>query len=128
LEHCAAERTSPVEVTQEIVMKRARKCGWVMPLAAGLLFVATGIATAQAPDQPLNEHPSNTTKQNSDSGTRPENMGASGWTGGRKDTSPHPHAETTGSNPGNINEDSEYATGTDLKGPPAQFPPARTPE
>jgi hypothetical protein len=109
-------------------MKNAFERNWAALLAAGLLFAATGISAAQTPDQPAAERPEHITKQNSDSGTRPENMGASGWTGGRKDTSPHPNAETTGSNPGNINEDSEYATGEDLKGPPAQFAPARTPE
>jgi hypothetical protein len=130
LEHWTGPDTSPGKYTQEIAMKHA----WAMSLAAGLLLVATGIATAQAPNAPATEHPSNTTKQRSNSGTAPENMGASGWTGGRKDATPQ--AETTGSGPGdarsetpgNINNDSVYATGTDLKGPPAQFPATQTPE
>jgi hypothetical protein len=61
-------------------------------------------------------------------------MGGSGWTGGRKD--PAPQSETTGAGPrdpntetpGNINNDSSYATGEDLKGPPAKFPATQTPE
>lgn len=85
-------------------------------------------------------HAQDTTKQQpgltpgeagADSGTKPGNMGATGWNGGRKDSHSSPggtEPETTGSNPGNINEDSSYATGKDLKGPPAQFPPDRTPE
>jgi hypothetical protein len=114
-----------------MVMKHA---SWAMPLAAGLLAVATTIAVAQVPNAATTEHPSNTTKQRSNSGTAPENMGASGWTGGRKDATPQ--AETSGAGPGdvhsetpgNINNDSVYATGTDLKGPPAQFPANQTPE
>lgn len=112
-------------------MKRA----WMAPLvAAALLTVSTGMSVAQAPSQPHTEHPSNTTKQNSDSGTKPENMGTSGWTGGRQDGTPQD--ETTGAGPGaghadtpgNINNDSTYATGEDLNGPPAQFPANQTPE
>ena len=108
---------------------------WTAPLvAAGLLIVATGISAAQTPNQSNTEHPSNTTKQNSNSGTRPENMGVNGWTGGRQDSTPQ--AETSGSGPGaghsdtpgNINNDSSYVTGEDLKGPPAQFPANQTPE
>ena len=62
------------------------------------------------------------------SGTKPGGMGSTGWTGGRKDTHDGGAAETTGASPGNINNDSEYATGEDLKGPALQFPPSRTPE
>ena len=107
---------------------------WTAPLAAaGLLMVATVSSFAQA-NPPVPEHPSNTTQQNSNSGTKPENMGKSGWTGGRQDTTPQ--SETTGSGPhaaeretpGNVNNDSSYATGADLKGPPTQFPATQTPE
>lgn len=112
-------------------MKRA----WMAPLGAvGILILATGICSAQAPNQVPAENPGNTTRQNSDSGTRPENMGTSGWTGGRQDGTPQ--SETTGAGPGaghsetpgNINNDSSYATGRDLKGPPTQFPANQTPE
>ena len=118
-------------------MKRA----WMTPVAAaGLVVSMTVVSLAQAPDpsRPTNpahvEHPSNTTKQNSDSATKPENMGTSGWTGGRQDATPQ--SETTGAGPGaghadtpgNINNDSSYATGEDLKGGPAQFPANKTPE
>lgn len=108
---------------------------WIAPLtAASILVFTAGISAAQAPNQPHTEHPSNTTKQNSDSGTRPENMGTSGWTGGRQDADSR--SDTTGAGPSaaennaprNINDDSEYATGQDLKGAPAKFPATQTPE
>lgn len=111
-------------------MKRAL----LAPLAAaGIVMIATGLSFAQGQAPTPNEHPANTTQQNSNSGTRPENMGKSGWTGGRQDTTPS--SETTGTGgapeahtPGNINNDSVYSTGTDLKGPPAKFPAPKTPE
>jgi hypothetical protein len=121
-------------------MKHARKRGWAGPLAAGLLLAAAGIASAQAPDPRLNEHPSNTTKQDSDSASKPENMGTSGWTGGLGGSHIGTSNETTRVGPdstgigptdpdhGNINDDTYYASGSDLKGSAVQFPANRTPE
>jgi hypothetical protein len=110
---------------------------WLIPLtAAGVWLSATAFVAAQTPDQKATENPATTTQHRSNTGTAPENMGASGWTGGRKDSAPT--ADTTGAAPSasdsasggtNINDDSVYATGEDLKGPTAHFLPAsRTPE
>ncbi|MDB5617149.1 hypothetical protein [Tardiphaga sp.] len=76
----------------------------------------------------------NNTQQQPDnhSGTAPENMGATGWTGGSRGQT---HDSATSSGPGNSAKDTEaakdqpeMATGEDLKGPPVQFPANKTPE
>ncbi len=109
-------------------MKRAL----MTPLAAIIsLIVAAGISTAQVPSPTEEGQPNNAAP--GDAKEKPE-MGASGWLGGRKD--PTPQAETTGAGPnaghvetpGNINNDTFYATGSDLKGQPTQFPADQTPE
>jgi hypothetical protein len=106
----------------------------LMPLIAAAMMVAATTSFAQNNTPPANavENPSNTTKQDSGSGTAPENMGATGWTGGSRGQT-HDSATTTGQ--GNSARDTEaakdqpvMATGEDLKGPPTQFPANKTPE
>jgi hypothetical protein len=104
------------------------------PLIAAAMMVSAATSFAQNNTPPANavENPSNTTQHNSGSGTAPENMGATGWTGGSRGQT-HDSATTTGQ--GNSARDTEaakdqpvMATGEDLKGPPTQFPPNKTPE
>jgi hypothetical protein len=104
------------------------------PLIAAAMMVSATVSFAQNNTPPANavENPSNTTQQNSGSGTAPENMGATGWTGGSRGQT-HDSATTTGQ--GGSAQDTEaakdqpvMATGEDLKGPPTQFPANKTPE
>lgn len=107
------------------------------PLIAATMMVAATASFAQNNTPPANavENPSNTTQHNSGSGTAPENMGATGWTGGSRGQT-HNSATTTGQ--GNAAQDAKdaaatkdqpaMATGEDLKGPPKRFPPNKTPE
>ncbi len=75
-------------------------------------------------------------------GTSPQNRGSTGWTGAHPETggatldqSPNkPKGDaTTGQSP-TVHDESEakdqpeVATGEDLKGPPRQFAPSKTPE
>jgi hypothetical protein len=62
------------------------------------------------------------------SGTAPEHMGNSGWTGGSPGTTDGMSPGHTSERPGSINDDTHYATGVDLKGPAVTFPPSKTPE
>lgn len=98
------------------------------PLTAAAMMVSATISFAQNNTPPANsvENPSNTPQHSSGSGTAPENMGATGWTGGSR-------GQTTGQ--GSSTQDAEAAkdqpveaTGEDLKGPPTQFPANKTPE
>jgi hypothetical protein len=109
-----------------------RKLG-LMPLIATLMVSAT-VSFAQNNTPPANtvENPATTPQHSSGSGTAPENMGATGWTGGSRGQT-HDSATTTGQ--GNSAQDTAaakdqpvMATGEDLKGPPTQFPPNKTPE
>jgi len=103
------------------------------PVIAAAMMVSATISFAQNNTPPANavENPSNTTQHNSGSGTAPENMGATGWTGGSRGQT-HDSA-TTGQT--SSAQDAEAAkdqpveaSGQDLKGPPQQFPPNKTPE
>jgi hypothetical protein len=78
------------------------------------------------------ENPANTPQHGTGTGTAPENIGATGWTGGSRGQTKDP-ATTTGQ--GTAAQDAEaakdqpaMATGEDLKGPPKQFPANKTPE
>jgi predicted membrane-bound mannosyltransferase len=105
----------------------------LMPLIAATMMVSATVSFAQNNSAPANaaEHSSHT-PQNSSSGTAPENMGATAWTGGSrgqtkdsatttKQTTPAQDAEAAKDQP-------EMASGEDLKGPPEKFPPYKTPE
>ena len=65
----------------------------------------------------------------------PANRGSTGWTGAHPETGPNkPKGDaTTGQSPpvhdeSEAKDQPELATGEDLKGPPRQFPPSKTPE
>jgi hypothetical protein len=108
----------------------------LMPLIAAAVMALATVSYAQNTTAPANavENPATTPQHNSDSGTKPENMGATGWTGGSRGQT-HDSA-TTGQ--GNAEQDAKdaaaakdqpvEASGEDLKGPPQQFPPNKTPE
>ena len=73
------------------------------------------------------------TQAGNNSGTAPEHLGSSGWTGGSRGQTKD--GATTGQNVGPSRDDPEaaknqpsMATGEDLKGPPTQFPANKTPE
>jgi hypothetical protein len=104
------------------------------PLIAAAMMGAATISFAQNNTPPANavENPSNTPQHSSGSGTAPENMGATGWTGGSRGQT-HDSATTAGE--GGSARDTEaakdqpvMATGEDLKGQPTQFPANKTPE
>src|ERR1700710_3144347 len=104
------------------------------PLIAAAMMISATTSFAQNNTPPANavENPSNTTQHNSGSGTAPENMGATGWTGGSRGQT-HDSATTTGQGGGAQDAEAAkdqpvMATGEDLKGPPTQFPPNKTPE
>jgi hypothetical protein len=104
------------------------------PLIAAAMMVSATTSFAQNNTPPANavENPSNTPQHSSGSGTAPENMGATGWTGGSRGQT-HDSATTTGQGGGERDTEAAkdqpvMATGEDLKGPPAQFPPNKTPE
>jgi hypothetical protein len=108
----------------------------LMPLIAAAVMVSATASFAQNNTPPANavENPATTPQHSSGSGTAPENMGATGWTGGSRGQT-HDSATTTGQGQGNAAQDAEaakgqpaMATGEDLKGPPTQFPPNKTPE
>src|SRR4030081_3738601 len=96
----------------------------LMPLIAAAMVGATTISFARNNTPPAHavENPSNTPQHSSGSGTAPENMGATAWTGGSRGQT-HDSATTTGQ--GGSARDTEaakdqpvMATGKDLKGPP----------
>lgn len=104
-----------------------RKLG-LTPLIAAAVMVSATVSFAQNNPAPANaaEDSSHTPQHGSGSGTAPENMGATGWTGGSRGetsgkTSPAQDAEAAKDQP-------VEASGRDLKGPPQQFPPNKTPE
>jgi hypothetical protein len=113
-----------------------RKLG-LMPLIGAAMMVSATISFAQNNTPPANsvENPATTPQHGSSAGTAPENMGATGWTGGSRGQT-HDSATTTGQ--GNAAQDAKdaaaakdqpvEASGQDLKGPSQQFAPNKTPE
>lgn len=83
------------------------------------------VAHAQQADQkaPISGSQSESSQSSATSGTAPDHMGKSGWTGGSTGANTGTTQTLTG-----INADSEYATGEDLRGQPTQFPASKTPE
>ncbi len=74
-------------------------------------------------------------------GTSPQNRGSTGWTGAAPETGGATVDQKPNGGPGattgqstTVHDESkakdqpELATGEDLKGPPRQFPPSKTPE
>lgn len=110
-----------------------RKLG-LMPLIAATIMVSATVSFAQNNTPPANsvENPAATPQHSSGTGTAPENMGATGWNGGSRGQTKDP-ATTTGQGTGAQDAEAAkdqpaVATGEDLKGPPKQFPPNKTPE
>jgi hypothetical protein len=106
----------------------------LVPIAAAMLMAAATATLAQNNTPPANTVEQSTTPKqpNSNSGTSPAEMGATGWTGGTRGQT---QDSATVSGPGASAKDTEaakdqpmMATGEDLKGPPAQFPANKTPE
>ncbi|MBC7585035.1 MAG: hypothetical protein H7316_14925 [Tardiphaga sp.] len=106
----------------------------LMPIAAAMLMVvATGtLAQNNTPPATTVEQPTTAKQPNTNSGTSPAEMGATGWTGATRGQT---QDSATVSGPGASARDTEaakdqpaMATGADLKGPSAQFPANKTPE
>ena len=101
-------------------------------LIAAALMVSATYSFAQNTSPPANsvEQPSHTPQHNTGTGTAPENMGATGWTGSSRGQTKD--SATTGKNSAQDTEAAKdqpaMATGEDLKGPPTQFPANKTPE
>lgn len=88
---------------------------------AAFVLVAPAFADAQQmPDKSAPVSLTDPGPTGANSGTHPDNIGKTGWTGGRADT--HRDGPDSGEDP------SWYATGADLKGPATQFPANKTPE
>jgi hypothetical protein len=101
--------------------------------AAFLLIVAIAPALAQEHPQPPSapaEQPAKPPDHDS-SGTSPDGMGSTGWTGGSRGQS-KPEVGSRGLTGGKAHEDAAdqtlMATGVDLNGPPTRFPAWETPE
>jgi hypothetical protein len=105
----------------------------LLPLVAAALMVAATHSFAQNTAPPANsvEQPSNTPQHSTGTGTAPENMGATGWTGGSRGQTKD-SATTSGQSSAQDSEAAKgqpaMATGEDLKGPPTRFPANKTPE
>jgi hypothetical protein len=108
-----------------------------MKIIAALSFAAALIAIpalGQAQDE---RSASGATSQQGNQGNKgpDQEKGSTGWGGGSKaqGSAGHPIDQTTGKEV-EIHDESEasqqapIATGADLKGPPAQLPPSKTPE
>jgi hypothetical protein len=113
---------------QESMMKSA---GPTSLIAAALIGSATySFAQNTSPPASSVEQPSTTPRHSTGTGTAPENMGATGWTGGSRGQTKD--SATTGQSSAQDTEAAKdqpaMATGEDLKGPPAQFPANKTPE
>lgn len=92
--------------------------------AAILLFGTTDFSVAQSSQQPSTQG----TEVQPGHGPDARNSGVMEPNSRLSTTGNAPASETTGSG-NNINDESEYATGSDLKGPAVQFFPAsKTPE
>lgn len=103
-------------------------------LLAGTLAVSgltASFAQNSNPPAATMEQPANPPHA-SGSGTNPEGMGSTGWTGGSRGQT-NDSATTTGQSTGARDSEAAkdqppMATGKDLQGPPTQFPAGKTPE
>ncbi len=101
--------------------------------AAGALMIALAMPLAHAQDasqgtsEATSKDSSSTASPSQTDGTSPNNMGATGWTG------PH-RGPTSPGNPGvaapsdSPDKQPAVATGSDLNGPPKEFPSNKAPE
>lgn len=107
----------------------------LLPLVAAMWLASASGLLAQNNTPPANTvepATSNAKQPNNQSGTAPENMGATGWTGGSRGQT---QDSATSKGPDASAKDAEsakgqplMATGSDLKGKPTQFPANKTPE
>jgi hypothetical protein len=103
-----------------------------MLLIAAALLVSWTSSFAQSNTHPSNvNNPSNTPQHSIGTGTAPENVGATGWTGGSrgqtKDSATTTGQASSATDTEAAKDQPSMATGTDLKGPSAQFPANKTP-
>ena len=105
-----------------------RKLGLLALISVALVYSWTPASAQQSAGENADK-----TQAGSNSGTAPEHLGASGWTGGSRGQTKD--GATTGQSAGPSKDDPEaaknqpsMATGEDLKGPPTQFPANKTPE
>jgi hypothetical protein len=115
---------------QELMMN---KSGLMALIAATLMVSATySFAQNNTPSANTLESPANTPQHSSGTGTAPENMGATGWTGASRGQTKDSATTTGQANSAGDGEAAKdqpaMATGEDLKGPPTQFPANKTPE
>ena len=102
-------------------------------IAVALIGSATySFAQNTSPPASSVEQPSTTPRHGTGTGTgtAPENMGATGWTGGSRGQTKDSATTGQGGAPDTeaAKDQPAMATGEDLKGPPAQFPANKTPE
>ncbi|WP_137046144.1 hypothetical protein [Pseudolabrys sp. FHR47] len=121
-------------------------------ILASTIISGAAIAQQQPSEQPAAQQPresqSHTPQTGNDSGTKPENMGSTGWTGGTggshigtsntlteqgdasKGTTGAASDDTKTLSPNSeaAKDQPLMATGVDLKGPPTRFPANQTPE
>ena len=92
------------------------------------LLVLLGVLAASAAEAqenaPMVQKPS-ALERNSGSGTAPQGQGSSGWTGGTGGSFIGTQHQGSPSSP---NDQPAVASGADLKGPPVQSAPGKTPE
>lgn len=106
-----------------------RKVGVLAALIA-VALVHSGAPSAAQQNSGTN---ASKTEGSTNSGTAPEHLGASGWTGGSRGQTKD-GATTTGQStrstddPDAAKNQPSMATGQDLKGPPTRFPANKTPE
>ena len=95
------------------------------PLHMLVVLSVLGASAAQAQENaPMVQKPSSL-QQNSGSGTAPEGAGSTGWTGGTGGSFIGTQHQGSPSSP---NDQPAVASGVDLKGPPVQNVPGKTPE
>lgn len=112
-------------------------------LSTVMLTTALGgavYAQQQPSEQPAAQQPresqTHSPQHNSNEGTRPENMGSTGWTGGTGGShigTSNSHTDGSASTDNGINTEAAKnqpltATGEDLEGPAVRFAPNKTPE
>ena len=94
------------------------------PLLAAAIASCVCLPALAQENAPMVQKPS-PTQQNGPDGTKPENSGNTGWTGGTGGS--FIGTDQTGT-PSSPNQQPPVASGLDLKGPSVQNPANRTPE
>ncbi len=100
----------------------------LMILAVSAMLPATqSFAQNNTPPAHTMEQPA-AAPHSSGSGTAPEGKGSTGWTGGTRDQNPQTTGQGAAQDAEAAKDQPAVATGEDLKGPPTQFAPSKTPE